>query len=232
MSGPVDDYLAAVERGLRGVSRRTRKRFLAEARAHLLDRVDSLERSGVRREEAARQAVTSFGPPHVVADRVRSEDAGYELVLAPLVTLACALLFVLPFYAIPENVLPPAPWPSAAAMPDEYAWKYSAMFVAFATAVVAALLSACAGILVRFSGTRSRRRSVIVLAPAAICAAGLLAATALSSWLDVEWAQEVPGTPAGLLLGVALPLKLALALTSAAALALAARRAQLLSLTP
>jgi hypothetical protein len=56
---PIEEYLATLERGLRG--RPNRDRLLAEAEDHLRESAEHLERSGMPRDAAAREAVARMG---------------------------------------------------------------------------------------------------------------------------------------------------------------------------
>ena len=70
---PIDRRIAELQRGLRGVSRRSRRRVLAETRDHLdALRDDQIER-GLTAEAAECAAVAAFGAGDVLAGMPRSE---------------------------------------------------------------------------------------------------------------------------------------------------------------
>lgn len=165
----VDRYLAELRRELPFWVRR---RVLAEAEDHL-------------RESAAavgeEDAVARFGPAREVARGFRHVAALQLAAAAALV----ALLFPVLSYPLVENALPPAPWPSAAAMPDSLQWKLDAIKAFYLLALVA---GAVAAFLVRKPGRD------LVLACAVVLAA-LALVGALSTVLSVQWEGAVTGTP-------------------------------------
>jgi len=128
-----------------------RARFLQEARDHIED-----------------GGLDAFGPVDVVAARMRRELARRTDRLATRAVLALVALYVLPFYVIPENTLPPAPWDT---MPAQLAWKVTAAEVAFAAAAALALLAVAAAGVVRrialFAAAGALALSAIVAAPLA-----------------------------------------------------------------
>jgi hypothetical protein len=73
-STPVDDYLAALSRELRG-PRRRKADLLAEARDHLTDATEAFEADGLDRYDAEHQAVADFGELTDVVPGYRSELA-------------------------------------------------------------------------------------------------------------------------------------------------------------
>jgi HAAS len=168
--------VSAVERYLAELRRElpfwVRRRVLAEVEDHL-------------RESAAivgeAEAVERFGPPREVARGFRHVAA---LQLAAAAALVALLLPVLS-YPLVENALPPAPWPSAAAMPDSLQWKLDAIKAFYLLALVA---GAVAAFLVRKPGRD------LVLACAVVLAA-LAHVGALSTVLSVQWEGAVTGTP-------------------------------------
>ncbi len=168
--------MSAVERYLAELRRElpfwVRRRVLAEVEDHL-------------RESAAivgeAEAVERFGPPREVARGFRHVAA---LQLAAAAALIALLLPVLS-YPLVENALPPAPWPSAAAMPDALQWKLDAIKAFYLLALVA---GAVAAFLVRKPGRD------LVLACAVVLAA-LAHVGALSTVLSVQWEGAVTGTP-------------------------------------
>jgi hypothetical protein len=186
----IERYLAELRRRLPFYCRR---RVLEEVEEHL-----RLSARAVGEE----QAVARFGPVDEVA---RSFCARARRFYAALV-LAAAVAFPVLAYPIPENQLPPAPWPSADQMPSELAWKRDAIVWLFAAAAAAGAVA--------LSGYVWRRR---LFAPAAFGSlVALLGVGSLGTILYVQWREQVPSTPAGLLaLG---PLQIAVALVGLALL--------------
>jgi hypothetical protein len=168
----IERYLAEVERCL---PRRGRRQILAELEDHLRSSAD------VHGEE---DAIRRLGPPEEVARGFRrSPNIGR-------IALAAAVATMLPaFYGLPENQLPPAPWPEGQ-MPFGLEWKRDAVLVLGALSVAAVV-----------SGRR--RVTLLGLGFAA-------AASALAVILGIEWRDEVPGTPAWLVLAGLVPGLLAL----------------------
>lgn len=73
-STPVDDYLTALSRELRG-PRRRKADLLAEARDHLTDATEAFEADGCDRRDAELEAVADFGDLADVVPGYRSELA-------------------------------------------------------------------------------------------------------------------------------------------------------------
>jgi HAAS len=168
----IERYLAELERRL---PRRGRRRILAELRDHLRSSAE------VYGED---EAIRRFGPPEEVARSFRREANLGRFALA------AAIMTMLPtFYGLPENQLPPAPWPDGE-MPFGLEWKRDAVLVLAALAAGALL---------------SGRRRVTMFGLA--CTA---ASSALAVILTIEWANAVPGTPAWLALAGLVPGSLAL----------------------
>jgi hypothetical protein len=71
---PIDDYLAALSKELRG-PRRRKADLLAEARDHLTDATEAFEADGFARYDAEKHAVADFGAIEDVAPGYRSELA-------------------------------------------------------------------------------------------------------------------------------------------------------------
>lgn len=193
---PIERYLAELARELPFWSRR---RVLAEAEDHLRESA---------RTVGPEEAVARFGSPSEVARGFRSVAALRLAALAVLAALAAPVLS----YPIVENALPPAPWPSAAAMPDSLAWKLDAVKVLYVLAVAA---GAAAALLLRRGG-----RELLVASGVAVAALAHVAA--LSTVLSMQWADAVPGTPGWLRL-VAVG-QLAATLAAASLLVRAARQ--------
>jgi hypothetical protein len=191
----IDRFLAELARELPFWAR---SRVLAEAEDHLR------AAAGVVGED---EAIARFGPAREVARGFRCVSALRIAAVAALAALALPILG----YPVVENALPPAPWPSADAMPESLQWKLDAVkglyLLALGAGVVAALL-------IRRGGRE------LVLACAVVLAA-LAQIGALGTVLSVQWANAVPGTPGWLLLVFA-----QLFATVAAALLVQAARAR------
>jgi hypothetical protein len=71
---PIDEYLAALSKELRG-PRRRKADLLAEARDHLTDAAEALEADGLDRYAAERHAVSDFGTVDEVAPGYRADLA-------------------------------------------------------------------------------------------------------------------------------------------------------------
>ena len=188
------------ERYLRELERRlpfalgARGRVLAEVREHLRD--------------GGEDAVKRFGPVEELAAELRRElrlrAAARASWLAPLLVAAC---FV-PFYVVPENTLPPAPWD---VKPHYLAWKQEV--------VVAALVLAGAFALAALAAGRVAPRVAVL--PLVGSAAALTVAVVFGGIVAVQWLDAVPGTSAPITyasLAAAFVLLAALALLAAAAL--------------
>lgn len=121
----VDDYLAALRREL-GFDPLSRRRILAEVEDHLR------ESAAAHGEE---EAIARFGSPAEVAARFAPSAAAVAARWASLALLACLLGFAAGAMAT-ENLLPPAPWPSADAAPDFVRWTSAGTVWAFALAAV------------------------------------------------------------------------------------------------
>jgi hypothetical protein len=131
-----------------------RRRFLQEARDHIED-----------------GGLEAFGPVDVVAARMRRELACQTDRLATRGVLVLVALYVLPFYVIPENTLPPAPWDT---MPAHLAWKVTAAEAAFAAAAAIALLAVAAA--------RALRRIALFGAVGALAVSAFIAAPLAWEW--------------------------------------------------
>jgi hypothetical protein len=186
----LDRYLREVRERIPRVP--MRGRFLAEAEAHI-------------REAAAKDGVDAaleeFGPPEVVAAGVRRELAQRARHLSPVVVLAACVGFVVPLYAVPENVLPPAPW-AAGAMPDTLEWKRD---------LVVGLLAAAGALAPAAAVARSTRVAALALTALAV-------ASVVSVVLAVEWSHRVPGVPLTRLLVLSVTSEFALLVVATAAL--------------
>jgi hypothetical protein len=188
-----------------------RRRLLAEAEDHLRATAEALEAEGVDRAEAERRAVERFGAAEAVARRLRAEVGARARRWGAWVVPLLVALYVAPFYVVPENAFPPAPW---ATTPGYLVWKHDVALWAFAAAVALALLGAAAA-------AWTARLVVPVLAGAAVAALALSAV--VSGVMDAQWIDEVPGTSAALVYGAMLPLKALFVLAAATAVALPLR---------
>lgn len=186
----IEQYIQELRRRLPFLSRR---RVLEEVEEHL-----RLSARAVGEE----QALERFGPAEQVVQSFRLRARSFYAALV----LAAGVAFPVLAYPIPENELPPAPWPSADQMPAELAWKLDAIVWLFAAAAAAGAVA--------LGGYVWRRR---LFAPAALASlVALVGVGALGTILYAQWRDHVPATPAGLLaLG---PLQIAVALVGLALL--------------
>jgi hypothetical protein len=159
-----------------------RRRVLAEVREHLRDGGDG--------------AVMRFGSVDELARELRPELRARAVGTASWLLPILVAVFVVPFYAIPENAFPPPQW---ATVPAYLAWKHDAALVAFVVAVAAVLAAALVARL-------SPRWAVPLLW---LTLAALVTAATFASVLDAQWIDEVPGTSAALVFGLLLPLRAA-----------------------
>jgi hypothetical protein len=194
----VDDYLRELRRLLPSTRR---ERFLRESEAHLRETVDRLTRDGVARREAEARAVEAFGPAAEVAARMRRETAPIAVRRAGGVAVVALASLVAPLYAVPENLLPPAPWP------ERPAYLGTLLTVALACWLGALVAAASGWALPPRGGARA-----LGLA----CLLGL-ASGAASVAAAMAWHVEAPATPWHVTMLVVLSTLLALAAVSAAA---------------
>jgi hypothetical protein len=176
---PRERYVRELERRL-PFALGHRARVVSEVREHL--------------REGGEEALERFGSVDELAAELRPELRARAAATASWLVPTLAAAFVVPFYVIPENAFPPAPWD---AMPGYLAWKQDAALVAFAVAVVAAAVAAVVGRVV----------PLWALVPLSLCLAALVAAAAFAMVMDVQWIEEVPGTSAALVYGGLLPLR-------------------------
>jgi hypothetical protein len=198
MTDPIDRYVDELARRLPRAPR-LKARILAEIETHLRE---------AAREAGPEAAIERFGP---AADLTRGFGAAYAAWYSRVAALATAVVlagYFLVLYPIPENTLPPAPWPEGQ-KPDYLAWKQTAALVLYVAALVAGTIAVAA-----------LRRNVRIVAGATGVSLGALAgASALGTILAFQWAGAVPGTPgwlAWLALAALLPVTLAAALLARA----------------
>jgi hypothetical protein len=196
--GVIERYLCELRRRLPWALG-ARGRVLAEARDHLLE---AAMRIGDER------AVAEFGPADEVAARLGPELAARAAARAAAIVPVLVAAFVVPFYLVPENEFPPAPWTS---VPGYLAWKHDVALGAFAAAVALALIGALLGAV----------RPRLAIGPLVLVAAALTVAAGFASVLDAQWIDEVPGTSATLVWGVIVPARVAVVALVWAALAAA-----------
>lgn len=191
MSDPIEAYLRELGHTLPR-AHRLRSRILAETEDHLRE---------AARELGPKAAVERFGAPRALARQFVPTYSRFYARLSAYATLVVAAGFVALLYPIPENVLPPAPWPEGG-KPDYLAWKQHAVAALFLVA-----MAACAVALATL------RRHVSVSLLATLIALGSLSASAVvGAVVGFQWAEAVPGTPgwlAWLSLGTLLPIALA-----------------------
>ncbi|WP_371406087.1 permease prefix domain 1-containing protein [Kribbella sp. NBC_00662] len=203
---PIDDYLAALSKALRG-PRRRKADLLAEARDHLTDATEAFEADGFGRYDAEKHAVADFGAIEHVAP-------GYQAELAISASRRTALLL---FAAL---IIQPIVWQGGAwvwtSEPD-HATPLNDLLQTVVRAVgmlviagtVLAVLGT--GIGVRYPVIRehvSRVTALFTLAGSALIAAIGVTMTATSS--------HAPGIPAYGIVGTFVVLPLALVSVQAA----------------
>jgi len=184
----IEAYLAEL-RALLPATRR--ERFLAEVEAHLRDAADAGVERVLDRPSAEAEAAAVFGRPSLVAARMRRETAPIAIRRAAGMTIAALSLLFLPLYAIPENVLPPAPW-------DERPAYLGVLLGVALVSWLSALGLAGLAILLR---PRRAAVGLLVSALAAVVSGTAGLTTALA------WHVEAADTPWSVL-GLAIPLTL------------------------
>lgn len=204
----IDAYLAELQRLL---PRTARLRALAEVREHLRDAAARHRAAGASQGRAEMNATAEFGDVAEVAARLGRELAIRDTRIAALLTLAGVAFFVFPFYVVPENTLPPAPW---AEKPAEL---LALQRITLALWLAAGAFAAASVVLAWTR--RPRAASVAVIATAAaITGAGSVGAMLL--W---RWTVHTPGTP-NLALANALAFPIVVTCVAAASWALSSRR--------
>jgi hypothetical protein len=148
-----------------------RRRVLAEVREHLRDGGEE----SLRRFGSVDQLATELNR------ELRMRAAARASWLAPLLVVA----FLVPFYVVPENTLPAAPW---SVKPHYLAWKQHV--------VIAAVLIAAALAITGFAVGRLRPRLAFV--PLVGSALSLAVAVTFGAIVAVQWLDAVPGTSAAI----------------------------------
>jgi hypothetical protein len=171
----VDDYLAALRRELRG-DPFFRRRVLAEVEDHLRESAA---------EHGDEEALARFGAPRDVAQGFATRASERAALVPALAVLLAASAFVLA-YGATENLLPPAPWPSAAEAPSSIRGTIAGAEIALAAAVLAALAAVA---------IRRARLVLATLACASATLAGVLAVAGAWAFFAAYEALDVPGRP-------------------------------------
>jgi len=147
-----------------------RERALTEIREHL--------------REGGDEALARIGPLDELAAELGRELRVRAAARASWLIPVLVVLFVFPFYVIPENTLPPAPWDDK---PDYLAWKQHVAVGAW----LGALGLGAVGLLL---GRTIPRLAVLPLLGAV---AAFAVAVVFGSVVAVQWIDAVPGTSAG-----------------------------------
>jgi hypothetical protein len=165
----------ARERYVRELERRLpfalglRTRAISEVREHL--------------REGGDEALARFGPVEEVAAELARELRVRAIARASWLLPAIVVAFVFPFYVLPENTLPPAPWD---AKPEYLAWKQHVAVAAFLVALGLALVAFVA----------ARVKPMLASIPLVGSLAALGVAVGYGSVVAVQWIDAVPGTSA------------------------------------
>jgi hypothetical protein len=163
---PRDRYVRELEQrlpfalGLRG-------RAISEVREHL--------------REGGEEALARFGPLEEVAAELAQELRPRAVARASWLVSAIVVAFVFPFYVLPENTLPPAPWN---VKPEYLAWKQHVALGAFLVAFGLAF----------FAFLAARVRPTFARAPLVCSFAAFALAVGFGSVVAVQWIDAVPGT--------------------------------------
>lgn len=176
----IDTYLSELRRLLPVTAR---MRALREVREHLRDSAARHRAAGVSPGDAELRATGEFGEVELVAHRLGGELAIRETRIAALLALAAVAFFVFPFYVVPENTLPPAPWVEK---PYELlVLQRVALGLWLAAGVLAVASTALAW------SRWPRTASISLLATAA----AITGAFAVSIALFWRWVEHTPSTP-------------------------------------
>ena len=157
------------------------------------------------------RATAEFGDVRQVAASLGRELAIRDTRVAALLALGAVALFVFPFYVVPENTLPPAPWLEK---PSELLALQRAALVLW----LAAGLLAAASVVLAWS--RWPRAASLAATATAVTITSAAVASALLFW---RWTVHTPGTP-NLALANALALPIVVACVAAAWWTLSSRR--------
>lgn len=201
---PRERYVRELERRL-PFALGLRRRVISEVREHL--------------REGGEEALARFGSLDEVATQLRDELRVRAVARASWFVPAILVAFVFPFYVLPENTLPPAPWD---VKPEYLAWKQHVALGAFLVSFALALVAFVA----------ARVRPTLAVAPLVSSLAALALAVGFSSVVAVQWIDAVPGTStaityAGVASGVLLFLAAALVVAEALRPVLAKRGSEL-----
>jgi hypothetical protein len=168
--------VTARERYLRELEQRLpfalglRERALSEIREHL--------------REGGDEALARIGPVDELAGELGRELRVRAAARASWLIPVLVGLFVVPFYIVPENTLPPAPWE---VKPGYLEWKQNVAVVAWLVALGLGL----AGLLL------GRVLPRVAVLPLVAAIAALAVAVVFGSVMAVQWIEAVPGTSAG-----------------------------------
>jgi hypothetical protein len=180
----IDAYLDEIRRRLPPVP--LRARFVEETEAHL--RALAAETG----DEA--EAIRRFGNP---VPALRRELLRRFRPAAAAVAALATWAYVIPFYVVPENTLPPAQWQET---PGRLAWKVSVSTAAFLAAAVLTTL-----------GIAAAGRGWVLPGIAGV------AALAVSIGVSLPLSWQWPGADGAVHWGALLPAKLALLALAGAA---------------
>jgi hypothetical protein len=197
---PQERYVRELERRL-PFALGLRRRAIFEVREHL--------------REGGDEALARFGPVEDVAGELAQELRARAVARASWFVPVIVVAFVFPFYVLPENTLPPAPWN---VKPEYLAWKQQVAVGAFLVAVALAFVAFVA----------ARVRPTLALAPLVCTLVALALAVGFGSVVAVQWIDAAPGTSvaityAGVAWGLLLFAAAALVVAEALRLALANR---------
>jgi hypothetical protein len=149
-----------------------RARVLAEVREHL--------------REGGDEAFARFGPVEQLVSELSRELRLRAAARASWLVPTLIVAFVFPFYVVPENTLPPAPWDTK---PDYLAWKQSVAGIAFLAAAGFAAVALVLG----------RVKPRLVFVPLIGSLAALAVTVVFASVVAVQWIDAVPGTSAAIM---------------------------------
>ncbi len=204
----IDSYLTEVRRLLPYTAR---LRALAEVREHLRDAAARHRAEGASPGDAEMLATAEFGEAAEVASRLGRELAIRETRVAALLAVGAVALFVFPFYVVPENTMPPAPW---AEKPSEL---LALQRLTLALWLAAGAL-AMAGVVLAWS--RWARAASVAMVATATAITGASVVSVILFW---RWTAYTPSTP-NLALANALALSIVVICSAATWRTLSSRR--------